>query len=232
MQLLRKAGANPNEQGPLGVTRLYEEAAGGHLENVRFLLAEGVNPSIQTEFGWAPLHWAAHNNHLDVVLELLRYKADPNPMSDQSTTPLDMARRAKRDLIAQILLDAGAKTAQELLAGKTSAIITIESNTASDESRGSDAGEKSDAPNEKQLSPDHWLYSLDDGDDAEDGGEYDEEIDKRLALWPALRDVVQRARVDAFVTPAERRRVKRYVRWRRRRAGPKGGESGVPEGGV
>ena len=216
MRLLRKAGANPNEQGPLGVTRLYEEAAGGHLDNVRFLLAEGVNPSIQTQFGWAPLHWAAHNNHLSVVLELLRYKADLNPMSDQSTTPLDMARRAKRDLIAQILLDAGAKTAQEVLTGKTNAISSQESNAATNESAVSDAGEKSDAAKEEQLGPDHWLYSLDDGDDVEDEEEHDEEIDKRLALWPALRYVVQRARVDAFVTPAERRRVKRYVRWRRR----------------
>ena len=47
---------------------LYQAAAGGHVEQVRFLLEVcGANPSRQTRYGWAPLHWAAANSKTEVV---------------------------------------------------------------------------------------------------------------------------------------------------------------------
>ncbi|OTA60847.1 ankyrin, partial [Hypoxylon sp. EC38] len=106
--ILRRAGADPNVQGKLGVTRLYEVAASGDIDMVRFLIESGVNPSIRTDFGWAPLHWAAHHGKLDCVQALLDANADPNTVSDQSTTPLDMALKANQPVIADVLMNAGA----------------------------------------------------------------------------------------------------------------------------
>lgn len=51
VQLLRIAGADPNKRGPAGITRLYQAAASGDIENVKFLLQNSVNPSITTNYG-------------------------------------------------------------------------------------------------------------------------------------------------------------------------------------
>lgn len=47
--------------------------------------------------------------------ELLKWKVDLNTLWDISTTPLDMARQMNQTHIIRILLDAGAKTAEEVL---------------------------------------------------------------------------------------------------------------------
>lgn len=98
LSLLRKAGANPNTREVDGVSRIYCAAAGGDLEDVRWLLTNDVNPSLSTNFYWAPLHWAAHNGHLACVEELHKFGADVNPMSDVSTTALDMVPKTDTPL--------------------------------------------------------------------------------------------------------------------------------------
>ena len=114
LDLLREKGANPNVRGIWGVSRLYNAAACGNAEDVKFLLECGVDPSLKTDFGWAPLHWAAHNGNLDCVHLLMDKGADLNTMSDQGTTPLDQARIGCKDNIASILERAGAKTASQV----------------------------------------------------------------------------------------------------------------------
>lgn len=116
--VLRTAGADPNTKGPQGVTRLYEAAAGGRIDDVRFLLQLGVNPSIRTDFGWAPLHWAAGNGHLSCVRELMAHGVNLNTISDTSDTPLDMAIKKGQRKIAEILQNAGALTARQVLRNK------------------------------------------------------------------------------------------------------------------
>jgi ankyrin repeat protein len=75
-----------------------------------------------TNWSWTPLHWAAHNGHPKCVEELLKFGANVNAISDQSTTPLDMAASGGENCIQQqirkILLDAGGKTATQVLAEK------------------------------------------------------------------------------------------------------------------
>ena len=114
LELLTEAGADVNARGEWGVHRLYTAAAAGNTADVKFLLECGVNPSIRTDFGWAPLHWAAHNGELDCVRLLMEYRADLSTISDQSTTPLDQARIGHQEDIADILVKAGAKTADEV----------------------------------------------------------------------------------------------------------------------
>ena len=96
------------------MSRLYNAAAWGNAEDVKFLLDCGVDPSLKTDYGWAPLHWAAHNGNLDCVHLLMDAGADLNTISDRSTTPLDQARIGGKDNIARILKGAGAKTASQV----------------------------------------------------------------------------------------------------------------------
>lgn len=105
-----------------GVSVLYGAAAGGHIEVARYLLEVGVDPGSQTIYGWAPLHWAAADGHLEVVRLLVEAGANLNPLSDTSKTPLDLARSWKenpnRDLTVKLLVEAGAQSAQEVLASR------------------------------------------------------------------------------------------------------------------
>ena len=114
LNLLREKGANPNIRGRWGISRLYNAAAWGDAEDVKFLLDCGVDPSLKTAFGWAPLHWAAHNGNLDCVHLLMDAGADLNTISDQNTTPLDQARIGGKHDIARILESAKAKTASQV----------------------------------------------------------------------------------------------------------------------
>lgn len=99
---------------------LYVAACEGRLEDVKFCLDCGMDPSIKTNYLWAPLHWAAHNGRTECVRELLRAGADPSPISDQSKTPLDLISNMQdREQIRKMLLDAGAKTTQEIMDLKT-----------------------------------------------------------------------------------------------------------------
>lgn len=148
LQALRQAGADPNTRGKDGVSRLYGAAAGGHVEEVRFLLESRVDPSILTDYGWAPLHWAAHNGKLECVRLLLEAGANVNQMSDTSKTPLDMARVNQQSLIANILVVAGAKTAQEVYLTR-SAVKTedaTETTTTTDDCDEDHDSDSSEAP--------------------------------------------------------------------------------------
>ncbi|KAK5085748.1 hypothetical protein LTR05_005036 [Lithohypha guttulata] len=122
LDALIEAGADPNMRDRQGVSVLYGAAAGGHIEVARYLLEVGVDPGSQTIYGWAPLHWAAADGHLEVVRLLVEAGANLNPLSDTSKTPLDLARSWKenpnRDLTVKLLVEAGAQSAQEVLASR------------------------------------------------------------------------------------------------------------------
>lgn len=113
--MLLRAGADPNTRRPNGDSPLYRDAAAGSIESVRLLLRCGVNPSITTIYGWAPLHWAAHNGYMDCVVALVEAGADLDTMSDQSRTPLDMARQGRQEAIAEMLVRRGARTARQVI---------------------------------------------------------------------------------------------------------------------
>lgn len=118
LDLLRRAGADPNTKERWGESKLYSAAAGGNLDEVLILLESGVDPSIRTDFDWTPLHWAASNGFPEVVNALLEAGANINAISDQSKTPLDMSQQSNQTEISRVLVEAGAKTAREVLAQK------------------------------------------------------------------------------------------------------------------
>ncbi|RDW91683.1 hypothetical protein BP5796_02848 [Coleophoma crateriformis] len=108
----RRVGVRSNDH------RLYQAAAGGHLEEVQRLLQAGFNPSDRTMFDWSPLHWAAHNDLVhghEIVKLLVEYGADIDQVSDTGSTPLDMARRANRTQNVKFLEQLGAKSRMQLI---------------------------------------------------------------------------------------------------------------------
>jgi ankyrin repeat protein len=86
VELLLKAGANPNQALPEGETVLMTAARAGHTETVKLLLAAGAKPDTPEDFhGETALIWAAAENHADTVRALLAGGADVNGRSRKET---------------------------------------------------------------------------------------------------------------------------------------------------
>ncbi|KAF3062306.1 Fibronectin type 3 and ankyrin repeat domains protein 1 [Daldinia childiae] len=113
-KLLTQHGADVNTRDPEGGNVLYWAAAGGHVNEVRFLLDQKVNPSITTAYFWAPLHWASANGYIECVKLLLDAGAEVSPVSDTALTPLDLAIEHKKVEIEQLLRSKGAKRGNEI----------------------------------------------------------------------------------------------------------------------
>jgi hypothetical protein len=107
MALFLSRGVDVNAVNALGETALLHASWKGHLEAVRWLVAQGaqINPSGKA---WSALHYAAFAGHGQVLEYLLQQGASPDARSPNGSTPLMMAAREGRDKIATALLAAGA----------------------------------------------------------------------------------------------------------------------------
>lgn len=88
---------------------IFEAVKLGDVEAVRRLLEESptlVNRG-DTGFGATPLHWAALRGHEDVARLLLDKGADVNVRNNDGETPLQVAERAKRSGVVQVLRSRG-----------------------------------------------------------------------------------------------------------------------------
>jgi ankyrin repeat protein len=72
VELLLKAGADPNRKSDAGRTPLAWAAQNGDEEMVKLLLRWGADPNVLSDTGRTPLSWAAQNGHEGVVRALLR----------------------------------------------------------------------------------------------------------------------------------------------------------------
>jgi ankyrin repeat protein len=60
-----RGGADVDAQG--GSTPLHSAAANGHLDVVKFLVAQQAEVNAKETDGWTPLHLAARYGYLDIV---------------------------------------------------------------------------------------------------------------------------------------------------------------------
>lgn len=132
VQLLLKAGANPNIATDSGQTALHAAAAFGE-HNLSQLLFDGcleqhkhLNLNAQDAYGLTALHLAARAGNVRVATQLLDWGADPNVGEKYGFTPLHEAVENNHIELVRLLLARGAdrKMATELdckpfLAGTT-----------------------------------------------------------------------------------------------------------------
>ena len=78
VEVLLKAGADPNKAGNKGETALMLAAQNGHDVCARVLLYAGANVEHALDDGFNSLLYAAENGHEQVARVLLEAKADPN----------------------------------------------------------------------------------------------------------------------------------------------------------
>ena len=109
VDLLLKAGADPNLQVKHGVTPLYVASESGYTDIVRLLIHANANPNLQLlSDGSSALHIASQRGHFDVVRILLDAKANPNCQARGGSTALLIACFDGDSAIVDMLLRAHA----------------------------------------------------------------------------------------------------------------------------
>jgi ankyrin repeat protein len=83
-------------------------SGGGHLEIVKYLLAQGANVEAKDKQGRTPLIWAAMRGQLEVVKALLEAGADINKTSMFGATPLEYAGKYNHQQVIDFLKSKGA----------------------------------------------------------------------------------------------------------------------------
>lgn len=109
VELLLKAGANPDDRGEEGVTALYLAAQNGRSETLDALLAAGADPRLAAGDGDTPLLVSAFHGHTEVARRLI----DAGGFADVARggdgfTPLLAAAQENRPAVLDVLLAAGA----------------------------------------------------------------------------------------------------------------------------
>ncbi len=123
VQYLVAAGADVNLTAPFSLMTYLDQAViYGHVQTVKILLAAGADVNMG-----AALLSDAHVGCLEVVQELVVAGADVN-MDDGRVTPLILALRLDRVLVAQFLIAAGADVNKSLCKQETALGLAVERN--------------------------------------------------------------------------------------------------------
>jgi cytohesin len=105
VQLLLKAGADPNSKETSGRTPLFRAASDPAA--LKLLLDAGADATVVDGDGYSPLHEAAFNGNADAVRLLIAAGAKVNATEKwEHRTPLKMATDGE---VRQLLMDAGGK---------------------------------------------------------------------------------------------------------------------------
>jgi uncharacterized protein len=126
IELLLKAGADPNAALPEGETALMTAARTGKVEAVKVLLAHGAEvKSKESGHGQTALMWAAADGNQAAVEVLLEHGADIHAHSKGGFTPLLFAVREGRIGVVRALLKAGADVNETWQGGRVTGVAGI-----------------------------------------------------------------------------------------------------------
>ena len=100
--------------GCAAVPKIYYDAAGGNIEEVKLHLAAGADVNAKIRGGITLLHSATANGHKEITELLIDNGADVNAKTKDGRTPLDSA--LSKPLLANLLRKHGGKTGEELKA--------------------------------------------------------------------------------------------------------------------
>ncbi len=91
--------------GGTGGLSIFDAAKSGDVARIEEILK--ASPALasvhDTAFGATPLHWAALRGQAGSARALLEHGADAAALNNSGETPLEVARRAKRDEVARLL---------------------------------------------------------------------------------------------------------------------------------
>jgi ankyrin repeat protein len=119
-KFLMSKGANPNG-APGAKSPLQIAANWGKKEFAELLLSKGADVNARDDSGWTALHWAAFEGGAEIADFLIARGADKNPRTRQgsdlfpvSSTPLDIAEKARAMDVAAFLRSKGCKRGSEI----------------------------------------------------------------------------------------------------------------------
>jgi len=113
--LLKKSRVDLNKTNTDGRTPLHLAAKNGHKEIVSLFLDAGAQANFGNWAGQTALHYAAKNGNTKIIELLISKGANVNALGGTlKGTPLDFARRFKRNKASAFLRSKNAKTSEEL----------------------------------------------------------------------------------------------------------------------
>ena len=123
---LIKAKAKVNQAKDTGSTPLWIASQNGKLEVVKELIKAKAKVNQAREDGETPLFAASYYyGYLEVVTELIEAKAAVNQARKNGCTPIYMASQQGHTPIVQVLIDAGARTAELMFNGSSMNIAAL-----------------------------------------------------------------------------------------------------------
>ncbi len=121
VKLLVAKGADLNAGAGSAKTPLHIAANWGKLPFVEFLISKGANVNAVDESGWTPLHWAAFEGGSEAAGLLIAKGADKDARTGkswgifpESSTPLDVATRAKAGEMVMFLKSRGCRSGKDI----------------------------------------------------------------------------------------------------------------------
>ncbi len=136
LELLLKAGCNPDQANQFGMTPLHLACKNGERTMVEMLLKAGADAQARDRYQDTPLHDAVQNDDEKIVRLLLEKLDTPDPIDQFGTTPLMRAAELGCVRVLDTLLERGADAARAdkfgvtalhkaVAGGKTSAVRSL-----------------------------------------------------------------------------------------------------------